>query len=659
MSTRALSPWSSVKSAALLCALIAIAFHFNALGNEFAYDDVHFLPEHEELHDARNLPRLMLEPYWPGEFGTELGLWRPGTTLSLGLQWALWQDRGMPYHLVNVIAHGAATALVVLLLGALATVPIALLGGLVFAVHPVHVEAVSNIVGLAEVQAAVFFLAACLVHLRAGPALRATDEPRARYGPGRIAGVTALYLGAFLTKESAVTLPGAVFLLDCARERLGLAEVGAYLRRRWPLYAALAAAAALVLAVRFAVLGSLAAPLGPLGADLLAQGVPRIWTVAGIWTHYVRLMVFPADLSSDYSPNVLPIGLGWQALNIAGVALALMFLALAWVTWRDRDLERGSTSSRLIAFGVMWFVITISPISNVFFVAGVLLAERTLYLPSVGAVAVAGWLLARLVQNRPRVGWTVVTAVVLGMGVHSWRRTPTWEHTGTVFETMLRDYPQSGRSQWVLGDLFYMQGRVPESLRSYRIAIGILGGHHQLMTEIGKKLIGAKRYRAAEFVLEHAWQEEPEWGVAPGYLAISRFNQRDWLGAERWARVSLAADPDDPTISHILAGTLAEAGRYAEAIPWRENAIANGEGDRWEQWVALARLKLSVSDSAGARAAADSARARATTPEEIQQIGKQFAPYVPPTLPAGVPATLPADVPAEPSAAPRASPPAK
>ncbi|MSR35150.1 MAG: hypothetical protein EXR95_00705 [Gemmatimonadetes bacterium] len=617
------SAWSNVRAAALVCALVAVAFHVNALGNGFAYDDLHILPEHKELHDIHNLPELMLKPYWPGEWGNELGLWRPGTTLTLGLQWAAWQDRTMPYHLVNVLMHGGATALVVLLLATLATVPVGLLGGLVFAVHPVHIEAVSNIVGLAEVQAAIFFLAACLVHVRAGPT-------GARYGPGRIAAVTALYLGAFLTKESAVTLPGVIFLIDCARERLGLAELRAYLRRRGPVYGALGAAAVAVLAGRVWVLGSIAHPMGPLGADLLNAGVPRVWTVAGIWAHYVRLMAFPLDLSSDYSPGVIPIELGWGALNATGLVLALLFLGLAWLTWRDHDLGAGSTSARLVGFGVMWFVITISPISNVFFLAGVLLAERTLYLPSVGAVAVAGWLLARLIQDRHRLGWSVAIAILLLMGVHSWRRTPTWKSTGTVFDTMLRDYPQSGRSQWVIGDLFFQQGRVSESLRSYRVAIGILGGHAQLVTEVAKKLIGAKKFRAAEFLLLQAWRDEPDWPVAPGILAISRFQQRDWPEAERWARISLNANPREPVVSHILAGSLAEQGRYAEAIPWRENAIAHGEGDSWEQWLSLARLRLTVGDVRGAEMARDSARAKILKPEQLGQIGSAFQPYLPP-----------------------------
>ena len=623
MSAGGHSPFSKARSAALVSALLAVLVHANALQNQFAYDDVHILTEHEELHEVSNLPGLMAEPYWPGEFSKELGLWRPGTTLSLGVQWALWQDRGMPYHLVNALAHGLATALVVLLIASLSTVPVALLGGLVFAVHPVHVEAVSNIVGLAEVQAAVFFLAACLVHLRTGRVLAEGSS----YGAGRIAAVTVLYLGAFFTKESAVTLPGALFLLDAARDQIGRGELRTYVRRRWRLYGVMAAAAGAVLAMRFMVLGSLARPLGPLGADLLQQGVPRIWTIAGIWTHYVRLMVFPLDLSADYSPNVVPVELGWNALNLAGLVLALAFLAVAWLTFRERELGEGSSSGRLVGFGVMWFIVTISPILNVFFLAGVLLAERTLYLPSVGAVAVAGWLLARLFDKRPRLGWAVTTMVVVAMGVRTWKRTPTWEHTGTVFETMLRDYPQSGRSQWVLGDLFYNQGRVPESLRSYRAAIGILGGHHQLMTEIGKKLIGAKKHRAADFVLLNAWRDEPSWGVAPGYLAINHFQQSDWENAERYARISLAADGDDPVISHILSSTLAEEGRFAEAIQWRENAIRNGEGDNWEQWSTLARLRLTTGDTAGAGAARDSARSRATSGDETRRVMEDFRPY--------------------------------
>jgi protein O-mannosyl-transferase len=628
----AANPWSSPRWGALVCALLAFAIHVNSFKNQFAYDDVQFLPENTALHDIRNLPGLLAQPYWPGDFAKEIGLWRPATTLTFGIEWALFQNHGAPYHVVNVLAHAAATALVVLLIGTLAAAPIAFVSGLIFAVHPMHVEAVSNIVGIAELQAAILFLAACLLHARAAPALAPpTREGTARYGTGRLVTVTLLYLGAFFSKESAITLPGVFLLLDAARERLGLRDVGLYARRRAPVYGALAGAAALALALRWMVLGSLAHPLDPLGADLLQAGVPRIWTVAAIWTHYVRLIVFPLNLSPDYSPNVLPIELGWHARNLVGLVLGLSFLAAAWLAFRARTMDENRESARLVGFGVMWWIVTISPISNVFFLAGVLLAERTLYLPSVGAVAVGGWLVFRLIRRRRILGWAFVGTVVGLLGLRTWLRTPSWHDSETVLKVMVEQYPESGRSQWVLGNAFYVQGRVPEAMRAYRAAIGILGGHHQLMIEMGKKLIDAKRYRAADFILLQAWQQEPSWGVAPAFLAVSRLQQGDWATAERHARASLALAPDQAITEDVLSSALAAQGRFAEAIPWREAAIEHGLGDSWEQWMTLAQLKVTVGDLASAELARDSAMARATTAEERTRIGSQIEPLAAPS----------------------------
>ena len=170
-----------------------------------------------------------------------------------------------------------------------------------------HVEAVANVVGLAEVQSALLFLAACVVHLRArsgaesldGPSGQRLDGYRHPYGAARTAAVTSLFLSALLTKESAVTLPGALFLLDAARERLAPADLKGYVRHRWPLYLALLLSATAVLVARFHILGSVAQPLASLGGDLLEGGVPRIWTLAQAWVHYLRLLIFPLALSTQ------------------------------------------------------------------------------------------------------------------------------------------------------------------------------------------------------------------------------------------------------------------------------------------------------------------------------------------------------------------------
>jgi len=394
------SPFRDVRTAAFLAAAAAILLSANSVLNDFAYDDRLIIIENELVQDLSTLPEAVTSPYWPGQFGRDLGLWRPVTTGLFGLQWALWGENPAPFHALNVLLHGAVTALVVLLLAEIAPLALAFVAGLLFAAHAVHVEAVANIVGLAEVLSSVLYLSACLIFVRR------------REDLGLLPGATivALFALAFLTKESAVTLPGVLFLLDGARENSSVGGALAYVRRRWAIYSGLVISAGVVLMGRHAVLGSIADPLAPLGADLLTESVPRIWTVASTWPHYFRLLFFPLDLSVDYSPAVIPIALGWSASGLLGVALVMATLGLALRLWGRTEMGPDVHVGRVFSFGVMWVVITLSPISNVLFLSGVLLAERTFYLPSVGFVAALAWMGLELYKERQRVAGGTTSA---------------------------------------------------------------------------------------------------------------------------------------------------------------------------------------------------------------------------------------------------------
>ncbi len=335
-------PARSVRSAAFLAAAVAVLLSANSVANDFAFDDRSIIVESELIHDLATLPEAMASPYWPNEYGRDLGLWRPVTTGLYGLQWALWGENAAAFHLLNVLLHGVVTALVVLLLAELAPLPLAFVAGLLFAVHPVHVEAVANVVGLAEIFFSALYLGACLVFLKGGQ----------RLGLVRLGVITALFAGALLAKESAVTLPGVLLLLDGARRDVRVRDVLSYLRQRWALYGSLVATAAGILLLRYQILGSLARPFAPLGAELLEEGVPRIWTVASTWPHYFRLLSFPLDLSSDYSPAVIPLEFGWTGAGRLGAFLVLATLVLALGLWRGRRLSAEDYSPRLLAFGV-------------------------------------------------------------------------------------------------------------------------------------------------------------------------------------------------------------------------------------------------------------------------------------------------------------------
>jgi len=615
------SPFRSARAASIMAGALAVCLFMNSLGNDFAFDDNPIIRDNQAIQALDSLPATLLAPYWPGENGQNLALWRPAVTASYGLEWALWDGAPVGFHLVNVVLHGVVTGLAVLVLAELLPVAAAFVAGLFFAVHPVHVEAVANVVGRAEVLSALLFLLACLLILRWGERMR----------PGRLLVVLLLYALAFLTKESAVTLPGAVFLLDASRRDLTFRNLGAYLRRRGALYLGFGLVAGGVLWARFLILGNVARPFPPLGADIL-EDIPRIWTVAATWPHIVRLFFFPRDLVVDYGPAVIPIAFGWNPANVVGVVMVLAILVLALLTWRRSEpLSPGRVSDRALGFGVLWFVITLSPTSNFFFLSGILLSERTLYLPSIGFAAVVGWAALRLQEARPRLAPAVVALALVLLGARSWLRTPTWKDDLEVFNTLITEHPESGRSQWILGDIYFSMGQRREALRAYRVAIGLLGAHYTLMTELGRKFMGLGYDDAAELLLTYAWNDRPEFGVAPGLLANIYDRQGRYGQVEEVTKLRLEEDSTDAVQYHLLSRALEAQGRYAEAAEARLGAIRHGEGDHWQQWGWLARLEREAGDTLAARAARDSARALANAegPEEARALDSLL------TLPVG------------------------
>ena len=605
------SPLRSVRSAAFLAGAAAVLLSVNSVLNDFAFDDLLIIIGNTPMQDLGTLPEALVSPYWPNEYGRDLGLWRPVATALYGIQWALWGENPAMFHIVNVLLHGVVTALVVLVLAELAPLALAFVAGLLFAVHPVHVEAVANVVGLAEIFSSAFYLGTCLVFLRAGKRITLL----------RGAVITLFFVFAFLTKESAVTLPGVLFLLDGARANVGFKEAVSYVRHRGAIYSSLTASAVLILIARYAVLGSVASPLAPLGAALLQDDVPRIWTVASTWPHYFRLLFFPLDLSADYSPSVIPLAFDWTANATLGALLLLGTLGLALRLWGTRTLRVDRTPPRLFSFGVLWLVITLSPVSNVLFLSGVLLAERTFYLPSVGFVALLAWIGVELHKERRRVAEGALILVLVLMSVRTVTRNATWRTNFVVFDTLVREHPESGRAQWIVGDAQHMAGNRAAGNGAYRIAISLLHGSYPALVEVGIRLLANGQTDPAKALLLRAWDEHPDRGIAPQLLAGIYHAERDYPAAIEAAQAAIGYyGSQDPLSNHLLATSLAAEGRWEESVQARRQTIEAGEGHRWQQWFWLAEAYATAGDTARALESLDSARTKVRLPDELGQI---------------------------------------
>ena len=155
----------SSRTAAMVAVILSLVVYLPSLGNRFALDDTGDIVENETVHGLTNTGEILTSPY-RGRVPPERSPYRPLTSLTYALNWSMGSGSPLPFHAFNVALHAANTALVTILLTTLgATPPLALLGGAIFAVHPVHVEAVANSVGRGDALMALFVLLGALAYL--------------------------------------------------------------------------------------------------------------------------------------------------------------------------------------------------------------------------------------------------------------------------------------------------------------------------------------------------------------------------------------------------------------------------------------------------------------------------------------------------------------
>ena len=425
-----------------------------SLGNDHALDDLGDIVENTAVHGLGNAAGILASPY-RGRVPPMRSPYRPITSLSYALSWSMGDGAPFPFHAFNVALHATNTAALTGLLAVLgAGPPLALVGGAIFAVHPVHSEAVANGVGRGDALMTLFVLLGVLAYLR----------PWRREWL-RVAAVAAAYALALGAKENGVVLPALLVLVTLVHPRGGRSAAPSTpparwrsLLSQWPLFAALAAVLVGFLLVRYQVLGTLfhrdAAPY-----IVILPSATRIATAVANVGELVRLLLVPADLAADYGPNVIVPAAVTSVRFWVGLGLALGWLAVGAVSVR-----RG----RWIALGVAWTVFAIAVVGNLVFPVGVWVAERTLYLPSVGVSFLAIGVWQRLGVGAPKrmrsllVGSAAV--VVLLGGARTWTRNAAWADTEAVFATLAEEHPESFRAQWWMGQTLVGIGEIDRGL---------------------------------------------------------------------------------------------------------------------------------------------------------------------------------------------------
>jgi protein O-mannosyl-transferase len=494
------------------------------------------------------------------------GLYRPLTTFSYLLNYAVFGNGSRPagYHWGNLALHDANVALVyalgITVFGE--TAPAWALAA-IWGLHPLLTESVTNIVGRADLLAALGVLAGLLCYVRSASAA-------GRRRLAWLAGMMAAQAVGLFSKESAVVLPGIMLVYDLTR----------FDRTTWRQRAAAYGTLALPFAAFFYLRSQL-------HLHMLVSFADNPLVNAGFWTarvtalrvigKFLWLFLWPARLSADYSYNALPL-FGWRASSLEdakaliavafclGAALLVLILAV-----------RGRRAGKPMLFFLAFFFVAISPTSNLIVFIGSIMAERFLYLPSVGLAGCTVAAIYMLVQRNParrlataRVAWAALVAACLALASRTYVRNFDWRDELSLWTSAVNVSPGSAKAHYNLGKaLESLPGRLPEAIAEYRVSLQIDPDHADVHNNLADALLAVPG-RLPEAIAEYqvALRMEPD-RVEPHNNLANALAKIPGRLPEAIAeyRTALRIRPDGAEVHYNLANALLRLpGGLTEAI---------------------------------------------------------------------------------------------
>ncbi len=547
---------------------LVLAAYSNSFPSGLVFDNAVVISQDTRIRAVtpHNLRLILTEQYW---HGTTSGLYRPLTTASYLVNCAVFGNGTHPagYHWVNFALHGVNVSLVyllgILVLGAAAPAfALAAFRGL----HPLLTESVTNVVGRADLLAALGVLAGLLCYVKSASA---TGRRKLLWVMAMVAAQT---VGIF-SKENAAVLPGIMLLYDVTWRK----------RTAWRARALTYAALVLPLAAFFYLRVALQLRiLTPFAENPLMS--------AGFWTarltafkvigKYLWLFVWPARLSPDYSYNAVPL-FGWhpaqwedaKTLIALTVCLGAALLAVRWYR-----------TPKPLFFFLAFFFVALAPTSNLLVLIGSIMAERFVYLPSIGlagCVVAAIYALGRQVlRQRPlamRAAGIALGIVCLACAARTYARNLDWLDEFTLWTSAVDVCPESAKAHYNLGNaLSQLPGRLPDAIAQYEAALRIDPGYAQAHANLGLALVNS-RGRLPEAVADY----EAALRINPG-LVEAHFNLGNALAqlpgrlpdAIAQYEAALRINPDFAAAHENLGNTLSHLpGRLPDAIAEFEAAL--------------------------------------------------------------------------------------
>ena len=595
----------SVLAVAAGLVLLVVLAYGNSLWNRFTMDDDFIIVDNPMIRHLETMPRLFATDYWAREGATDhlvprtTGLYRPLVLVSYAVNYQITELQPWSYHLVNILLHGLCTWLIFLIA---LRIGMSMQGSAVaaalFAIHPLHTEVVSGVVGRAELMMAAALLGG----------LWWAIERRLWLSLGA-------FLAGLLSKEQTVMLPAIIILYDlCSRKQTAVtrskranlqgtisrSDRMSYVVRRYGPYLLILGG---YLIARGLALGTLSIPAPAFLDNPLASAETgeRILTALKVAGRYLWLCLWPAALSADYSYNAIEVATSFLEPGV-------LFGMLTWgalTAWMVRSYVK---DDRRIAFSIGFTILVFLPVSNLLVPIGTIMGERLFYLPSAGLCLLLGIIYERtamsaergaLNDERPltsvfsptggegRVRRNVARRTVLDVLIvllclallaRTYWRNPDWMDNGTLFRSAGKIVPSSAKIRAYLGRVAQSERDWDQARSNYEAATLIYPRYVQtdasLNVNLGDVYFKLGNLEKAAESLERGIRLAPSSAEAHYNLGLVYARLGRYRESEPMVRKALVLRPEFPEAQNTLSRLLVEFGQYQDALLAADRALA-------------------------------------------------------------------------------------
>ncbi|KAA0724450.1 Transmembrane and TPR repeat-containing protein 3 [Triplophysa tibetana] len=479
----------SWKEIFLLTGLV-VGCYWNSLFCGFVFDDVSAILDNKDLRPTTPLKNLFLNDFWGTPMSEERShkSYRPLTVLTFRLNYLFSELSSSSYHLLNVGLHVVVCVFFLHFCRLLLDRNTSLIAALLFAVHPIHTEAVTGVVGRAELLSSIFLLAAFLAYTKS----KDTDHSIV-WTP--IVVTVFLVAVATLCKEQGITVIGIcciyeVFVAQGFTLPMLIDTILQVLRGKggFP-YAVLQTllklivliiSTLLVVIIRVQVIQSQLPVFTRFDNPAAVSSTPtRQMTFNYLLPVNAWLLLNPSELCCDWTMGTIPLVeslLDTRNLANAGILLPWALLAVYVFIHSESHVNGVISALSLIALPFI-------PASNLFFPVGFVVAERVLYVPSMGfCVLVAhGFKILSRKGALKKMSWLLVGILLTTHAVKTFNRNWDWESEYTLFTSALKVNRNNAKLWNNVGHALENQNNYERALRYFlqatRVQPDDIGAH--------------------------------------------------------------------------------------------------------------------------------------------------------------------------------------